>query len=109
MAFRCRYNDRQTIDIVTAACTRITGYTIEEVLQSRFGLLDITDPRDEESVYNDVRQSLLQFRPLETRYRILTKTGASVWVTEHSGPSIGPDGRIVFTGFIEMLRPGLER
>ena len=108
MAIRSRDDKRRSIELVTRGCSRITGYTAEELLSGNVGLLDLTDPEDREFVSYELRDSVLRPKPLDVTYRIKTKSGKSVWVSECSCPSFC-EGRIVHTGFIEEVQPRAEK
>lgn len=108
MAIRSRDDKRRSIELVTRACAQITGYTVEELLAGKVGLLDLTDPEDRAFVSYELRDSVLEPKPLDVTYRIKTKSGRSVWVSECSCPSLC-DGQIVHTGFIEEVLPRVDR
>ncbi len=69
---------------VTDACTRITGYTPEEI-DERGGWMSMVHPDDKDTIFRH-RQTFLSGEESVSEYRIISKSGDIYWLRDYSRP-----------------------
>jgi len=102
MAYRCR-NDRDwTMAFVSDGCQNLTGYPAEDLIDNRqISYAGLIHPEDQEPVWDEVQQALLERRPFQLTYRIRTAAGEDKWVWEQGQGVFSPDGTLeALEGFI---------
>jgi PAS domain S-box-containing protein len=89
--YSARHDPRDAISLewISGAFDRITGYTQQEVNACPRGWLDIVHPEDQ-SAWQEV--SHLEPGPKVRDYRILTKSGEIRWIRDHSQRVESTDG-----------------
>ncbi len=83
-------DDRVTLEWVTEAITRITGFTAADIRTSD-GWEALVDP-DDLGIRQGQLQALKNGEQKTVEYRIVTKDGARRWVKDHARPVMGDDG-----------------
>ncbi len=102
MAYRCR-NDREwTMEFISDACGRITGYAPEDFIGNRtLSFTDITLPEYRENAWNITQEALAARRGFQLFYRIRRKDGALRDVMEQgSGVWDANGGLVALEGYI---------
>ena len=88
----------------------VTGYTPDEWMATGFD--SILHPDDREAVLEEVRLSRCELRPFSRDYRLLARSGETVWVHDESVPVLDTEGRPEFIQgyFIDITeRKALEQ
>ena len=102
MAYRCKNDRRWTMEFVSHGCFDLTGFTKEELEESRtvaYGALIF--PEDNERVWQDVQEALTGQQYFTVRYRIRTKEGKEKWVWEQGVGIHSTDGSLLhIEGFV---------
>jgi len=82
MVYRCRLDQRWTMEFISEGSVRITGYRPEEFTSGRVDFVELIVPEDREMVANRVDESVQQHAPYQIIYRILNHDGDLRWVWE---------------------------
>lgn len=102
MVYRCRNDDRWTMEYLSDYCFELTGYEKDDLLINKntaYG--DLIYPDDRKTVWNTVEQALHKKRPFQINYRILTAQGVEKWVWEQGRGVFSPKGEVLaLEGFI---------
>jgi PAS domain S-box-containing protein len=99
MAYRCRNDSAWTILYASEGCARLTGYTVDELVENRlvsYGRLVHED--DLPDLVQRVDAALAADRPFQVTYRLRTRDGGVRWVWDN-GRGVGGPG----APFIEGL------
>lgn len=98
--------DGMVYDYLSPAITRLTGYTPAEINEMSFArlVIDADSPDGGGVDLADVRDKRRQGRTGEVQldYLILCKDGGHKWVSDHSFPYYGQDGKVI--GSVGILR-----
>ena len=70
----------------------LTGYTPAEWIDTPGFFDSILHPDDRESVLEDVRLSRAELRPFSRDYRLIARSGETIWVHDESVPVLDTDG-----------------
>lgn len=91
---KCQYDQHFTMAEVNQGFLDLVGYTREEI-QERFQnrYMEMIYPADRERTARQIREQLHQGVSAELEYRIMTKTGASIWVLDRCLLVHEPDGK----------------
>ncbi|MGH8598149.1 MAG: PAS domain-containing protein, partial [Gammaproteobacteria bacterium] len=112
MAYRCRPDNRLTMELVSEGCVALTGCsTTELLLRPHVAVGDLIHPDDAARVRDELRASLNEQRMCSTEYRIHTAAGAEKWVWDQAQGLYAEDGRLLaIEGFISDVtaRKALE-
>lgn len=83
MAYRCRNDQRWTMEFVSDGCQELTGYRPEQLVRNRdLAYADIILPEDRGIVWDGVQGGLQGEGPYRLTYRIRTAEGEVRWVWE---------------------------
>lgn len=83
MSYRCKNNQKRTMESVNESCYTITGCFPSEIICDRkIAYGDLIHPADREYVLSDIEAALLADQPYWLVYRIITTTGEEKWVWE---------------------------
>ncbi|CAG0946974.1 two-component system, NarL family, sensor histidine kinase EvgS [Anaerolineae bacterium] len=94
-AIRIGSDNQQTIEWMTDAFNRITGFTPEE-LQARGGLISLIHPQDLDIVLEHGKR-LLSGKASVSEFRVIARNGAVRWARDHSRPvSDNESGQIIY-------------
>ena len=95
MAFRCKSDPDWTMELASAGCLGLTGYTQEEIIgKPRLDNQGIIHFTDREYVFQSITAGLAENRSYELTYRIHTKEGVNKWVVERGVGIYGEDGEL---------------
>ena len=102
MVYRCRNDNRWTMEYLSDYCFELTGYEKDDLLINKnIAYGDLIYPDDRKTVWNTVEQALHKKRPFQINYRILTAQGAEKWVWEQGRGVFSPKGEVLaLEGFI---------
>ncbi len=100
--YRCTNDAEWTMEFLSAAITRITGYSAEDFLGNRIrSYASIIHPDDRRIVREAVSVALERKTQYQMDYRLLVKDGTTRWVHEQGQGLFDPDGRLnILDGFI---------
>jgi PAS domain S-box-containing protein len=107
VVYRCRTNERFTSEFISDGCLQLTGYTADELTQTRAATWDdIIHADDRERVRAEIKRSmsgdaLLITSPLQIAYRIVHRNGSVKHVRDRFRFINDSTGKIVaLEGFI---------
>ena len=79
--YTCRADDNWTATYLSPSFERMTGYAVEDVLDSKqLALVDLVHPDDREICKRVAAEA--KGRPFEMTYRLVTKSGEVKWIFE---------------------------
>jgi two-component system, cell cycle sensor histidine kinase and response regulator CckA len=90
----------------------LTGYEPAEWMETPGFFASILHPDDRESVLEEVRLSRVELRPFSRDYRLIARSGETVWVQDESVPVLDARGRPEFIQgyFVDLTeRKALEQ
>ncbi len=95
MAYRCRNDAEWTMEFVSQACLKITGYRPEDLMANeKLSYFDLVNPDDRRAVLDEVEKAVKARQPYQVTYRIKTADGAEKWVWEQGRGVFQGDGTI---------------
>ena len=102
MAYRCRNDNKWTMEFVSEGCFDLTGYPPEDLINNRvISYAELIHADDRAPVWEGVQAALRKDKPFRLQYRIITERGDERWVWEQGRGVKAPDGRILaLEGFI---------
>lgn len=102
MAYRCKNDENWTMEVVSAGCFDLTGYSPEELINNRATSYEsIILAEDRDYVREVVMSGTTERRTYELMYRIVTKSDQVRWVWERGMCVLSTDGEITaLEGFI---------
>jgi len=105
IAYKCRNDERRTMEFVSEGCTSLTGYEPADLVKKDevfYG--DLILDGDKERVLNKIRNSVENGRPFTLEYRIHNKSGIIKWVREQ-GEAVFQENRELknIQGFITNI------
>nr|MBX2880893.1 PAS domain S-box protein [Granulosicoccus sp.] len=84
MAYRCRYDERYTMEFVTDGSYLLTGYYPADLIQNhRINFFDLVLPDFKEESRTKLHSSVDKDIPFTLEYQIKTGSGETKWVWEH--------------------------
>jgi diguanylate cyclase (GGDEF)-like protein/PAS domain S-box-containing protein len=105
MAYRCRYDDKWTMEFVSEGCLELTGYAAEDLLFNRLiSYEDITHPEDSARVRQEIAHAVRSRSRFTVEYRIADRTGRQKWVSEKGLCTYSDRGEpLMLEGFISDI------
>ena len=98
MAYRCKDDQKWTMEFVSEGCFDLTGYRVEDFfsddLDNRVTFKDIISPEYSETLRNEWNRVLPQRKWFRAEYEIVTKTGERKWVLELGQGIYDDDGNV---------------
>ncbi len=89
---------------VSGRVQELTGYSGSEFIMDPELWSNIIHPQDRDRVISDVARKIKNKTPISEEYRIITRSGRTVWVRYKAVPMLDKDGNIVrIDGFIEDI------
>jgi PAS domain S-box-containing protein len=83
MVYRCRDDERWTMEFVSQGCLKLTGYQSSELLfNCRSSYQEIVHPEDRTRVDHVIRTALAARKNYVIEYRIVRADGEVRWVAE---------------------------
>lgn len=105
MVYRCRNDERWTMQIVSEGCFELTGFHSDDLvdnLKVAYGDLILDEFR--EYVWESVQRAVGHHTPYEITYAIRCSDGEEKWVWERGRGVYSPEGRLLFLeGFISDI------
>jgi PAS domain S-box-containing protein len=102
MAYRCRNDHDWTMEVVSAGCLDLTGYSSDELIGNQnISYNDLILPEDREDIWNSIQTQVKDRAPFELNYRIERKDGQIRWVWERGAGVFSEDHKLIaLEGFI---------
>lgn len=102
MVFRCAIDEAWTLHFASDGCEALTGYSQEELKQSRnISLEALVHPEDRQRLRRSIMAAVKRGVSYRVDYRIRCRDGKEKWVLERGRAVIDESGRQVLEGFIE--------
>ena len=110
MVYRCRDDADWTMEFVSEGCTRLTGYSPEDLLlNGRVSYEELTHPDDRQRVRETINAAVEKGVRFEVEYRIRHADGRVRWVWEHGIGVRDRGGRIrAIEGIVEDISARVE-
>lgn len=105
MAYRCRDDERWTMDFVSDGCTRLTGYPPEQLRGSRrLSFCDLVHAEDRERRLLATREASTGSGRYSIEYRLTRADGEIRWVWERGAVVFNHGTQaVMFEGFVEDI------
>lgn len=102
MAYRCRNDQRWTMEFASGGASGLTGLAPRALVgDDAVPYRSLIHPEDRERVWRDIRRSLAEQRPFQITYRIRRADGEVRWVWEQGVGVVGRSGRTeAIEGFV---------
>jgi len=81
MVFRCKNDERLTVEQVSDGCLALTGYTREDYLSQKIALADLVHPDYAAALKSTILNSAQNGQTCSCEYIIVTASGAGKWVS----------------------------
>src|SRR3954468_9040276 len=105
MVYRCRNDERWTMEFVSDGCFGLTGYRPQELLNnSVISFEDLEHPDDRARVRQEIESAIKEKRRFFVEYRIQCRDGEIKWVWERGVGIYNKRGAVTaLEGFIENV------
>ena len=105
MVYRCRNDSNWTMIFVSDGCMNLTGYAPQDLIGNRTrSFNDLIHPDDQEMVWKQVQEAVLQQHPYQLQYRIEDAVGNEKWVWEQGSGVYSDEGELLaLEGFINDI------
>jgi PAS domain S-box-containing protein len=102
MIYRCRCDDKCTIEFASEGCVELTGYRPEDFRDEKtISYVQLIHLEDQERIRQEVREAVQANRPFHLQYRIITAQGETKCVWEEGRGIVSANGTVEFReGFI---------
>ena len=95
IAYRCAYDRLWTIEFISDACTSLTGYTPEDLVQNKkLSFNDIICEKYREPVWEEWSRVIREKTLFKYEYEIQRADGETKWVFETGQPIYAADGSV---------------
>jgi PAS domain S-box-containing protein len=82
-AYRCRNDKNWTMEFISGAFTKISGYQVEDIIGNKnLAYNDLIISSDRKRVWEEVQTELNERRPFELEYQIKTADGSTIYLEE---------------------------
>jgi diguanylate cyclase (GGDEF)-like protein/PAS domain S-box-containing protein len=109
MVFRCAIDDVWTLHFASDGCEALTGYSQEDLKQSRsISLESLIHPEDRQRVRRSIMGAVMRDTAYRVDYRIRCRDGREKWVLERGRSVVDESGSEVLEGFIEDVTDRLQ-
>ncbi|MEO8003956.1 MAG: EAL domain-containing protein [Betaproteobacteria bacterium] len=96
MAYRCRMDDKWTLEFASEGCVTLTGYRPVDLIENRaIAFVDLIYPSDRVRVQAEIREKLDRSDRFTIEYQIVCADAAVKWVSEKAQAIRDEDGNIV--------------
>ena len=96
MAYRCRNDERWTMELVSDGCHALTGYGASDLSGNRVvAFADLIHREDRQRVWEQCQASLEARQPCSSEYRIVTAGGEEKWVWDQARGVYAPSGELL--------------
>lgn len=105
MVFLCENDEHWTARFISDACTKLTGYTAEELTGDtpKISYSDLVHPDDAQRLHQEVQPYLDRNEHFEVEYRIITRDGTEKWVRGRGIGRTDESGHHLIEGFISDI------
>lgn len=102
MAYRCRDDDRRTMDFVSQGAADLTGYDPEMLIgEEAISFMDLVYHQDREMLLAEIHNAVRSKQPFQVIYRLRDAQGEEKWVWEQGRGVYGSGGTVeALEGFI---------
>lgn len=102
MAYRCRNDDRWTMELISDGVESLTGYRTEELRDNAtVSYVELIHEDDRTAVWEEVQRAVKAKEQFVLTYRIRTKNASTKWVREQGCGVYGTRGELIaLEGFI---------
>jgi len=107
MAYRCRDDEKWTMEFASQGAVELTGYRPEELIGNHVAAYgDLIVPEDRPVGADAVHEALARHAAFEITYRIRARDGQEKWVWERGGGVFADGGELLaLEGFIADITP----
>jgi len=96
VVYRCRNDERWTMEYLSDECEALTGYSRGEILENcGVAFADLIHEEDRDRIRDEVEARVEAGEPFQIEYRIVRRDGGMIWVCEHGRAVTRPDGVVV--------------
>jgi PAS domain S-box-containing protein len=105
MVYRCKLDEDYTMDFMSEACSRITGYAPEDFIGNKLiSFNDLIYPEYRQPIWDQWQKVLADKSVFESEYPIKTATGETKWVWERGRCILDEKGQVQFLeGYIDDI------
>lgn len=102
MVYRCRNDDKRTMEFVSGGCLGLTGHTFSDLFHNRrISYAQLIYPSDKEPLRKEIEMAIRKRRPYNFIYRIKTAKGKVKWVWEQGRTIFAVGGKpLILEGII---------
>ncbi len=101
VAYRCHYDENWTMDFISNACQKLSGYSDQEFYQHKITWEEVIHEEDREMVRREITGKIAAGENYQLEYRIIDKNKNTKWVWEKGSRISGGDSEaILLEGFI---------
>lgn len=95
MAYRCRYDERWTMEFLSEGCRSLTGHEVDDLLHNRnLSFNDLILPQYRRMLWDLWADRVARRLPVQAEYEIRTADGQTKWVWEQGQAIFAPDGAV---------------
>jgi two-component system sensor kinase FixL len=96
MVFRCRNDEKHTMEFVSKGCLELTGYSYEElIVNSAKDQIELIEPAARTKYLATVNSALEAGCQYSVEYELTTATGERKWAWEHGTGIASSEGKVV--------------
>lgn len=104
LIYRCAFDQDYTMEYISEACTRITGYSSEEFKSNKVTFSNIILDEYQQMLRDEWEKIIQNKSVFEKEYEIRTASGETKWVWERGRCHYGPDDELLYLeGYIEDI------
>ncbi|MDI1429201.1 PAS domain-containing protein [Polyangium sorediatum] len=103
MVYRCRNDERYSMEFVSAGCELICGYKAEEMAGEGaiISVADLVHPEDAARVWGEIQAAIAARLPYGLKYRFYPRSGELRWVEERGRGVFDASGALIaLEGFV---------
>ena len=103
--YRCKPDERMSIEFITAWCQRITGYAPQDLAHA----VDMIHPEDLDKVLAYFQEALTEQKPGRIIYRILTANNSVKWISNRFRGVYSDEGEVIaIEGFFNDISSQIQ-
>jgi len=104
LIYRCRLDDRWSVEFVSAGCEALTGYAVDDWMDGGMSYRELVHPDDWLPVRARIDAALENHQRYSLEYRIVHRDGTLRWVTEHgTGIRDSKGNYMALEGFVQDI------
>lgn len=105
MVYRCALDENYTMDFVSEACTRITGYAPDDFIGNKLiSFNDLIYPEYRQPIWDKWQKAMTDNSVFESEYPIKTVRGETKWIWERGRCIFDEKGQVQFLeGYIDDI------